>query len=1086
MFKKPLLFCVVLGLCLAPAVQAAKIIYVSDGYDERVDNTPDDQGTVDFLVSLGHTVDYQRVGLGNGTWRTLDAAKIATLNAADLVIVGRGVDSGQYATDATEVTQWNGIKTPMIQMTPYLSRNSRWIWYNNSTLSEDGGTPTLVAVDLHHPIFKGINLDAKNQVDIYDQSVGSGTVSFMGVLEQGNGTLLAKAATGTRTIIAEWQAGKVFYAGGAQTAAGKRMLFCAGTREGSGFGRGEFNLNAEGKKMFANAVDYMIGKLVREPWVKAWQPSPADGTKNVTMPLLTWAKGDAAAFHNIYFGTVAELTAADLVSPRYPMTTYYPTIPLTPGTKYYWRVDEVEAKGAIHTGDVWSFTSASVTAFDPTPRDGALWVDPLAVTLTWLPGQNAMTHDVYFGTDQVAVAAGAAGTFKGNLVPMLFEPGALAQATTYYWRVDEVLADGKKIAGNVWSFGTLSPGGGIRGFYFNNASVSGQAAFSQVDPKIDFDWAAASPTGLPADGFSVRWVGELEAPYSETYTFYPNTDDGVRLWVNDVQLLDLWTNRRAPTEAKASIALVGGQRYPITMEFYNAEGNAIAQLSWESPSIVKSIIPQPVFSLPVRASGPFPRIGAVNVTQFPILTWNAGEKAAEHQVYFGADANAVAGATPADAAVFRGSQALDQMTFDPGTLEWNKTYYWRVDEVNAAVADSPWKGSVWSFTTADFIVVDDFESYVDDVEGRIFQTWIDGWGYTEPAPGNSGNGTGSTVGYVNPPFAEKTVVKSGVQSMPLGFNNAESPYYSEAERTFDTLQNWTTNGVNTLSLQVRGYPQVPSVAVTETGGKMTLTGDGSDIWNASDEFTFAYKSLNGDATIVAKVTSVGTGSQTWAKAGAMIRQDLNGESAFAIMVITANTDGTAGNGGAFQNRATAGLNMNANDATSNTTMTTVIAAPYWVKLERSGDTMKGYVSADGSSWSLVGTADVVMSGPAYIGICVTSHLAGEQRTFQFEGIKTTGSVAGAWQGAQISSPKYNTAQDFYVALQDSTGKIAVVKDATVVNATGWTEVKMPLSSFTSVNATKIKKMFIGVGDRNAPAADGTGMLFIDDIRVVKP
>ena len=1080
MSKKLVLLCAVLGLCLAPAVQAAKIIYVSDGFDERVDNIPDDQAAVDFLVSLGHTVDYQRIGLGNGYWRTLDATKIAALNAADLIIVGRGTDSGQYATDATEVANWNGVKTPLIMMTPYISRLSRWVWYNNDTLSEDGGTPTLVAVDPHHPIFKGVNLDAKNQVDIYDQSIGSGTVSFPGVVDEGNGTLLAKAATGTRTIIAEWQAKKPFYAGGAQTPAGRRMILCGCTREGSGFGRGEFNLNVEGKKILANAVDYMTGKLVREPWVKAWQPSPADGTKNVTLPLLTWAKGDTAALHNIYLGTTPELTAADLVSPRYPLTTYYPTIVLTPGTKYYWRVDEVALNGTTYTGDVWSFTTASVTAFSPTPRDGALWVDPTSVMLTWLPGQNALTHDVYFGTDQAAVAAGTGGTSKGNLVAIVFDPGVLAEGTTYWWRVDEVMLDGTKRMGSVWSFTTLAPGGGIRGFYFNNASLLGLPVLNRVDATIDFDWTAGAPTGLPANGFSVRWVGELSAPYSETYTFYPNTDDGVRLWVNDVQLLDLWTNRRAPTEAKASIALVGGQRYPIVMEFYNAEGAPVAQLSWESPSITKGIIPQPAFSLPVRASGPFPPIGAVDVPQTPILTWSAGEKAVQHEVYFGEDANAVGAATPADTAIYRGSQALDQTSFDPGTLEWNKTYYWRVDEVNAAAADSPWKGTVWSFTTADFIVVDDFESYVDDVEGRIFQTWIDGWGFTEPAPGNPGNGTGSTVGYTNPPFAEKTIVKSGRQSMPLGYNNADSPNYSETERTFDTPQNWTLNGVNTLSLQVRGYPQLTSVAVTETGGKMTLTGDGSDIWNASDDFVYAFKSLSGDATIVARVVSLGTGTNTWAKAGVMVRDSLDGGSMFADMVITANTDGTAGNGASFQYRDPSNLTG------FNTNSTAVVAAPYWVKLERVGDTFTGYVSPDGSAWTMIGSQEVVMTAPVYIGICVTSHQAGEQRTFQFESIKTAGGVTGAWQGAQIDSPKFNSPQDLYVAIQDSTGKIAVVKDATAVNSAVWTEVQMPLSSFTGVSMTKVKKMIIGVGDRNNPAADGTGMLFIDDIRVVKP
>jgi len=1081
MSEKLIVLCVVLGLCLAPGAQAAKIIYVSDGYDERVDNMPDDQAAVDFLASLGHTVDYQRIGLGNGYWRTLDATKIAALNAADLIIVGRGTDSGQYATDATEVTQWNGIKKPLILMTPYISRNSRWIWYNNATLSEDGGTPTLVAVDPHHPLFKGVTLDAKSQVDIYDQSVGSGTVSFPGVIDQGNGTLLAKAATGARTIIAEWQVGKPFFGGGTQTPAAKRMIFCACTREGSGFGRGEFNLNAEGKKLFANAIDYMTGKLVREPWVKAWQPDPPDGTRNVVTPMLRWLKGDTGVRHNVYLGTTPELTQANLIYDRYPQTVCAIAIPLAPGTKYYWRVDEVELNGTIHTGDVWSFTTVSVTAFEPQPGDGALWIDPAGVALSWLPSQNASTHDVYFGADQAAVAAGTGDTFKGNQVGVEFIAGVLAEGTTYYWRVDEVLLDGTKIVGNVWSFTTLSPGGGIRGFYFNNASLLGLPVFTQVDPTIDFDWAAASPTGLPADGFSVRWVGELSVPYSETYTFYPNTDDGVRLWVNDVQLLNLWTNRRAATEAKASIALVGGQRYPITMEFYNAEGNAVAQLSWESLSIAKSIIPQPALSLPVRASGPFPPIGAVDVTQTPILTWNAGEQAAEHQVYFGADANAVAAATPADTAIYRGSQALDQTTFDPGTLEWNKIYYWRVDEVNTTAADSPWKGAVWSFTTANFLVVDDFESYVDDVEGRIFQSWIDGWGYTEPAPGNPGNGTGSTVGYTGAPFAEQVIVKSGKQSMPFGYDNSASPNYSETERTFASPQNWTVNGVNTLSLQVRGYPEVNNVTVTETGGKMTLTGDGSDIWNNYDDFTYAYKSLNGDGTIVARVTNIGAGTNTWAKAGVMIRDSLDGGSTHAYMVMSANSDGAAGNGASFAYRATengtSGPSMNS---------TPVVAPPYWVKLERVGDTFTGYTSADGSTWMMIGAQDVVMTAPVYIGICVTSHQTGEQRTFQFEGIKTTGSVTGAWQGAVINSPRYNSPQDFYVALQDSNNKIAVVKNATVVTAVDWTEVQIPLSSFTGVSMTKVKKMFIGVGDRDNPVADGTGKLFIDDIRVIKP
>jgi hypothetical protein len=1070
MCKRFIYLVVALGLCLAPAAQAAKIIWVSDRYDEKVDGVPDDAAGPDFLTSQGYTVDY-RAGASNGDgyWRMLDAAKIAELNAADLIIVSRCTDSGSYASDATEVAQWNGIKAPLILMSPYFSRSSRWIWYNNDTLREDGGTPTLRALDPHHPLFKGVGLDAQNQVDIYDQSIGSGTVSFYGLLDNGNGALIARTAVGDYSMMVEWQPGKPFYAGGAQTPAGRRMLFCGGTREGGGQGRGEFNLNDEGKKLLVNAIEYMIGNLVREPWVKAWLPSPADGTTNVSLPLFQWTKGDTAIFHNVYMGTTPELTEADLVYSRQPLAMYF-AVGLTPGTKYYWRVDEVELNGTVHTGDVWSFTTASLVAFDPRPRDGAKWLDPSAVTLIWQGGQGALKHDVYFGTDQAAVAAGDASTFKSTEVASAYDVGLLAAGTTYYWRVDEILTDGTKRTGAVWSFTTLAPGGGIRGLYFANTSLSGLPVINRIDAQINFNWATV-PTGLTANNLSVRWVGELDVPFSETYTFYPTTDDGVRLWVNDVPLLDLWANRRSATESKASIALVGGQRYPIVMEFYNATDTAIAELRWESPSIEKDLIPQAAFSPPLRASSPLPDNGADAVTQSPVLMWNAGEKAAQHEVYFGVDAAAVAAATPADAGLYRGRQAADVTSFDAGALAWNQTYYWRVDEVNDASADSPWKGSVWSFTTADFVIVDDFEGY-DDAEGtdtRLYENWIDGY---------ADQSSGSIVGNFDPPFAEQVIVHSGRQSLSMEYDNRNSPYFSEAYREFAPTQNWTLNGVDTLVLWVQGAP-APVAPVVETAGKMTVTGSGTDIWNNSDQFTYVYKTLSGDGSLIARVVSIGAGTNTWAKGGVMVRGSLDADSNHAMMVMSANTDGTAGNGASFQYR------LDVAGASASNDSPTVVAPPYWVKIERVGGTVTGSHSANGQAWTVVGTPQFIATGsPAYIGLCVTSHAAGEYRTVEFDNVKATG-ASGAWATKEIGLAR-NSTQNLYVVVEDSAGKKAVATDPNAVNAATWTEVKVPLSDLPGVNMTKVKKMYIGVGDRENPAADGTGKIYIDDIRVTKP
>jgi regulation of enolase protein 1 (concanavalin A-like superfamily) len=171
-----------------------------------------------------------------------------------------------------------------------------------------------------------------------------------------------------------------------------------------------------------------------------------------------------------------------------------------------------------------------------------------------------------------------------------------------------------------------------------------------------------------------------------------------------------------------------------------------------------------------------------------------------------------------------------------------------------------------------------------------------------------------------------------------------------------------------------------------SGTTITITGDGHDMWDNSDGFQFMYKKLTGNGSITARVVSVGTGSNTWAKGGVMIRQDNTGPSADAYMVITSNSDGSAGNGGSFQWRATA------NGSCSNTDSTKVVAAPYWVKLERTGNAFNGSYSPDGKTWTQVGTASVTMTDPVLIGLCVTSHAAGELRTMTFDSLSFSGNV----------------------------------------------------------------------------------------------
>jgi hypothetical protein len=177
------------------------------------------------------------------------------------------------------------------------------------------------------------------------------------------------------------------------------------------------------------------------------------------------------------------------------------------------------------------------------------------------------------------------------------------------------------------------------------------------------------------------------------------------------------------------------------------------------------------------------------------LSWTPATTAASHQVYFGADKEAVRNAATASPE-YKGSKAKGSESYDPGKLAWHTTYYWRVDAVYTA---STVKGLVWSFTTADFITVDDFESYndldpPDPASNRIFDKWIDG--FANPTT------NGAIVGNNLPPYAEQTAVHGGAQSMPYRYDNANKT--SEATLTLTYPRDWTEEGVGQLSLWFRG------------------------------------------------------------------------------------------------------------------------------------------------------------------------------------------------------------------------------------------------------------------------------------------
>jgi cell division septation protein DedD len=131
---------------------------------------------------------------------------------------------------------------------------------------------------------------------------------------------------------------------------------------------------------------------------------------------------------------------------------------------------------------------------------------------------------------------------------------------------------------------------GLSGAYYNNSDLT-SLVLSRVDSTVNFDWGTGSPDpGIGADTFSVRWTGQVIPLYSQTYTFYTQSDDGVRLWVNGTQLVNNWTNHGS-TEDSGTIALTAGVKYAVVMEYYENTGSAVAKLSWSSASQAKQIIP---------------------------------------------------------------------------------------------------------------------------------------------------------------------------------------------------------------------------------------------------------------------------------------------------------------------------------------------------------------------------------------------------------------------------------------------------------------------------------------------------------------
>ena len=450
------------------------------------------------------------------------------------------------------------------------------------------------------------------------------------------------------------------------------------------------------------------------------------------------------------------------------------------------------------------------------------------------------------------------------------------------------------------------------------------------------------------------------------------------------------------------------------------------------------------------------------------LGFRAGREAVKHDVYLSSDEQAVIdNAAPVT--------TVTEPGYGPLSLDLGKTYYWRVDEVNEAESPATWPGDIWNFTTQEYFVVDDFEDYNDYPPDEIFSTWIDGWGI----PTN-----GALAAHAEAPFAETTIVHGGKQSMPFYYDNTAGVTYSEVGRTFASPRDWTKRGIGALSLRFRGQPAPGSFSYDPDTQSYSVLGGGAGIGGFSDHFHFVHRSLSGNGSITAKVESIDPTDQ-WARSGVMIRQTLDHDSMSTFSSVTAPGNQ---NRARFEYRTLTGGGSDAYNTPKN-----AITVPHWVRLTRSGNTFIGEHSADGITWEAFLSQDVVMETDVYIGLAVTSQNTSTLCEAVFSNVSITGNVAPVEQfstSADIGIDSTNLEEQLYVAIEDSDGIANVFKhpDLSSTQQTQWQEWLIDLKAFSDagVNLRAIKKMIIGVGDRDNPTPGSAGTLYFDDLRLYPP
>jgi hypothetical protein len=433
----------------------------------------------------------------------------------------------------------------------------------------------------------------------------------------------------------------------------------------------------------------------------------------------------------------------------------------------------------------------------------------------------------------------------------------------------------------------------------------------------------------------------------------------------------------------------------------------------------------PVYSLPADTSTAIATTGVR-------LAWNGGLWAHYYDIYFGTTPNPPL--LEADKKLGPSQFGSDYRYYSLPELQPGTRYYWKI--VSKTMAFVPMAGPVWSFTTAG--------TAPNNVPPSVGLTSpANGATFTAPAlitvsaSAADSDGTIAKVEF----YSGNTLIGTDTTSpYSITWSNVPGGTYSLTAVATDSGNATTTS--TAVSITVNTGPPPPTAlpagwshgdigatgvagSATYSGTTFTVAGAGADVWGTADALHFAYRSLDGDGSIVARVTSI-QNVNAWTKAGVMIRNSTSASAAQGFMLVASS----ATKGVPYQRRRVDG-DISVSTSGSQST------APRWVKLVRAGNLITGYESPDGVTWTTVGTDTFTMGTTVLVGLGVSSHVTGTNATATFDNVTVTVanppppppnappsvSITGPADGSTFTAPASVT---IAASASDSDGTVAKV------------------------------------------------------------